>query len=243
MMTVNEVAKLTGVSIRALHHYDELGLLKPVRVTQAGYRLYDEESLSRLQSIMLFKELQFPLKEIARILDSPDFDRNRALEQQIQLLQMRKEHLENLIMLAKGLKMKGTKFMDFKAFDTQKIDEYAAQAKASWGKTEAWQEYEKKSQGRGRDAEADLGKRLMDLMGDIVKKGAPEKAFDEVKALQDFITAHYYTCTDQILESLGRMYAGGGDMTENIDKAWGAGAGGFCNEAIEAYLAKKASNP
>ena len=105
MMTVNEVAKMTGVSVRALHHYDQLGLLKPARVTQAGYRLYDEECLVRLQSILLFKELQFPLKEIARILDSPDFDRNRALEQQIQLLQMRKEHLENLIMLAKGLKM------------------------------------------------------------------------------------------------------------------------------------------
>lgn len=243
MMTVNEVAKLTGVSVRALHHYDELGLLKPVRLTEAGYRLYDEESLSRLQSILLFKELQFPLKEIARILDSPDFDKTRALEQQIKLLQMRKEHLENLILLAKGLKMKGTKFMDFKAFDTKKIDEYAAQAKASWGKTEAWQEYEQKSKGRGRDAEADLGKRLMDLMGDIVKKGAPEKAFDEVKALQDFITAHYYTCTDQIFRSLGQMYAGGGDMTENIDKAWGEGAGSFCHEAIEAYLAKKALNP
>ena len=133
--------------------------------------------------------------------------------------------------------------MDFKAFDTKKIDDYAAQAKASWGKTEAWQEYEKKSEGRSRQNETDLAQQLMALMGEIVKRGAPEKAFDEVKALQDFITRHYYTCTDQILRSLGRMYAGGGDMTENIDKAWGQGAGSFCHEAIEAYLAKKVRNP
>ncbi|MBQ8536975.1 MAG: MerR family transcriptional regulator [Clostridia bacterium] len=243
MMTVNEVSKLTGVSIRALRHYDQLGLLKPARVTQAGYRLYDQASLERLQSILLFKELQFPLKEIARILDSPDFDRNRALEQQIQLLQMRKEHLENLILLAKGLKMKGTKFMDFKAFDTQKIDEYAAWAKASWGKTQAWQEYEQKSQGRSRAEEKALEEQVMALMGAIVQKGQPEAAFEEVKALQGFITANLYTCTDQILRYLGQMYAGGGDVTEHIDAVWGQGAGAFCHEAVESYLAKKGRNP
>ena len=102
MMTVHEVSELTGVSVRALHHYDQLGLLKPAEVTEAGYRLYDEDSLTRLQSILLFRELQFPLKDIGAILDSPSFDRNKALDQQIRLLELQKEHLDNLIDLARG---------------------------------------------------------------------------------------------------------------------------------------------
>ena len=74
MKTVNEVSKLTGVSVRTLHHYDEIGLLKPTSTTEAGYRLYDDTALERLQHILLFRELQFPLKDIKAILDSPDFD-------------------------------------------------------------------------------------------------------------------------------------------------------------------------
>ena len=93
MMTVNEVSKLTGVSIRTLQYYDTIGLLKPIEYTEPGYRLYDDTSLERLQQILLFKELEFPLKEIKKIIDAPNFDRNKALEQQIELLTMKKEHL------------------------------------------------------------------------------------------------------------------------------------------------------
>ena len=102
MMTVNEVSKLTGVSIRTLQYYDTIGLLPPAGYTEAGYRLYDDAAMERLQQILLFRELELPLKEIKRILDSPHFDRNRALEQQIELLTMKKEHLENLILFARG---------------------------------------------------------------------------------------------------------------------------------------------
>ena len=152
MMTVHEVSELTGVSVRALHHYDQLGLLKPAEVTEAGYRLYDEDSLTRLQSILLFRELQFPLKDIGAILDSPSFDRNKALDQQIRLLELQKEHLDNLIDLARGMKLVGVKRMtDFTAFDTKKIDDYAREAKASWGTTPEWKEYEQKSKGRTKE--------------------------------------------------------------------------------------------
>ena len=137
MRTVHEVSKISGVSIRALHHYDRIGLLPATKVTEAGYRLYDDSALERLHHILLFKELQFSLKEIKEILDSPDFDRSKALEQQIKLLELRKEHLENLIDLARGIKAIGVKQMNFETFDTKKIDEYAEQAKASWGKTDA----------------------------------------------------------------------------------------------------------
>ena len=112
-MTVHEVSELTGVSIRALHHYDRIGLLHPAEITGAGYRLYDDTALERLQCILLFKELQFSLKEIKDILDSPDFDYSRALDQQITLLQMKKEHLENLINLAREIKQIGVKKLEF----------------------------------------------------------------------------------------------------------------------------------
>ena len=101
MMTVNEASKLTGVSIRTLQYYDTIGLLPPAGYTEAGYRLYDDTAMERLQQILLFRELEFPLKEIKRILDSPNFDRSKALEQQIELLTMKKEHLETLILFAR----------------------------------------------------------------------------------------------------------------------------------------------
>ena len=150
-MTVNEVSKLTGVSIRTLHYYDQIGLLQPTGITESGYRQYDDTALERLQQILLFRELEFPLKEIKKILDSDGFDRKKAMEQQIHLLELRKEHLQNLIDLAWGIKTIGVKYMSFEAFDTKKIDEYAKQAKEYWGKTNAYREYEQKSAGRSKE--------------------------------------------------------------------------------------------
>ena len=242
MRTVNEVSKLTGVSVRTLHHYDEIGLFKPTEVTEAGYRLYDDTALERLQHILLFKELQFPLKDIKIILDSPDFDRNKALEQQIELLTMKKEHLENLILFARGIKTLGVRNMDFSAFDTKKMDEYAAQAKENWGKTDAYKEFEEKSKDWTEETTGNIAKDMMRLfvefgaMKDL--DPADEKVQVQVKRLQDYITTNFYNCTTQILSGLGRMYAGGGEFTENIDNAGGKGTAEFCHRAIEIYCAK-----
>lgn len=96
MMTVNEVSQLTGVSIRTLQYYDQIGLLHPAGRTKAGYRLYDDAALERLQQILLFRELEFPLREIQRILESPSFDWVKALDQQITLLTLKKQHLDDL---------------------------------------------------------------------------------------------------------------------------------------------------
>ena len=238
-MTVNEVSKLSGVSVRTLHYYDEIGLLRPAQITEAGYRLYGEAELERLQHILLFRELQFPLKEITRILDSSDFDRNRALEQQITLLRMKKEHLDNLIALATGLKTLGVRNMDFTAFDTKKIDEYAAQAKAAWGKADAYREFEKKSKGRTKEDDRKLGEGMMELFaefgGMMDKNPTDELVQAQVRKLQDYITEHYYTCSKEILSVLGEMYSGGGSMTENIDRAGGDGTAEFVTQAIRVY--------
>ena len=158
MWTVHEVSRRTGVTIRTLQYYDRIGLLRPAERTEAGYRLYDEEALERLQQILLFREMEFPLKEIDRILKSPAFDRDKALEQQIALLEMKKEHVERLIALARDIKeKKGERRMDFSAFDTKKMEEYAAQAKASWGQTAEYREYQEKTAGRTREESGALG--------------------------------------------------------------------------------------
>lgn len=243
MITVHEVSKLTGVSIRTLHHYDKLGLLKPVAVTEAGYRLYDESSLIRLQSILLFRELQFPLKDIGRILDSPAFDRNKALDQQIHLLELQKEHIENLIDLAKGIQGMGVKpLTDFRPFDTKKIDEYAREAKASWGTTPEWKEYEQKSKGRTKEQTAAISEGMMDIFRSFgaIREGDPASAEAQalVNRLQGYITENFYTCSDTILLSLSKMYDGGGSMTESIDSVGGPGTGAFAAAAIAVHCKK-----
>ena len=239
MKTVNEVSKLTGISVRTLHHYDEIGLLKPTSVTEAGYRLYDDTSLERLQHILLFKELQFPLKDIKAILDSSDFDRNKALEQQIELLTMKKEHLENLITFARGIKLLGVRYMDFSAFDTKKLDEYAAQAKESWGKTEAYKEFEEKSKNWTEETTGNIAKDMMLLFVEFGQMKDLDPANEEVQAqvkkLQEYITKNFYNCTNQILSGLGQMYACGGEFTENIDSYGGEGTAEFTNKAIQIY--------
>ena len=235
-MTVNEVSKLTGVSIRTLQYYDKIGLLKPTGRTDAGYRLYDDTALEKLQQILLFRELEFPLKEIKNIMESPSFDRKKALEQQITMLTLKKEHLENLISFARGIKAIGVKNMDFSAFDTKKLDEYAKKAKEFYGKTPEYREYEEKAKGRSKQKEEELQARLLGIFaefGEIRQENpASEQAKKLVQKLQDFITEHFYTCTDDILKMLGKMYAGGGEFTENIDNVGGTGTAEFVYRAI-----------
>ena len=242
MMTVHEVSKLTGVSIRTLQYYDRIGLLHPAEYTGAGYRLYDDTALETLQQILLFRELEFPLKDIQRILQSPSFDRQKALEQQITLLELKKEHLDNLIRLARDIQTTGGKTtMDFSAFDTKKMDEYAARAKETWGGTTAYQEYERKAEGRTEAETREISRQMMEIFAEFgaIRNGDPASAEAQalVRKLRDFISAHYYTCTTPILSGLGQMYAAGGEMTQNIDSYGGEGTAAFASRAIRVFCA------
>ena len=240
MKTVTEVSRLTGVSVRTLHHYDAIGLLKPTQITEAGYRLYDETAQERLCMILVYREFGLSLRQIGAILDTPDYDRNRVLEDQIRLMQGKITHLQNRISLAKGIQTIGVKYMDFNGFDSKKIDEYSTQAKALYGKTEAYQEYAQKSRGRSKQQEQDLGGQVMDFftrLGELRNEAPDSEACRNwAKELQSFFTAHFYTCTPQIFRSLAESYAGGGSMNENIDKAGGDGTGAFAKQVIDAYL-------
>lgn len=240
MKTVKEVSKLTGVSIRALHHYDSVGLLKPTQVTGAGYRLYDEVALDRLHMILVYRELGLSLKEIGDILDAPDYNRNRVLEHQIRLMQERINKLQNRITLARGMLVLGVNYMDFEGFDPKKIDEYSQQAKMLYGKTGTYKEFEQKSKGRTQEQEKALGTQVMDFFARLGKmrpcEPDSEAAQNWAKELQTFFTEHFYTCTPQILKSLAESYAGGGSMTENIDRVGGTGTGVFAKQVIDAYI-------
>lgn len=239
MMIVNEVSKLTGVSIRTLQYYDAIGLLKPSKYTESGYRLYDDTALERLQQILLFKELEFSLKEIKEIIDAPNFDRETALEQQIELLTLKKAHLENLIDFARGIKTIGVSKMDFTVFDTKKIDAYTKRAKEQWGETSAYREYEEKAKNMTDVQQKDVINNFMLIFAEFGKLKEQDAASEtvqlQVKKLQDFISEHYYNCSKEILAGLGKMYAGGGEFTENIDSYGGAGTAAFTARAIALY--------
>ena len=239
MKTVKEVSQITGVSVRTLHHYDAIGLLPPTRVTEAGYRLYDDTALQRLQTILLLRQLEFPLKQIQEILDAPNFDPVAALEDQIRLLEMKRTHLDTLIAHAKKLQASGGLHMDFSAFDTTQLDTYAAQAKEKWGKTDAYQEFSQKTKGKTNAQMNAAGDGLMAIFAEIgaIRHLAPDSAEAQalIGKLQAFITEHFYTCTKQILKGLGQMYIAGDSMTENIDRAGGAGTAQFAHEAIEIF--------
>nr|MBQ8245118.1 MerR family transcriptional regulator [Oscillospiraceae bacterium] len=239
MKSVKEIASQTGVSIRTLHHYDAIGLLKPSFVAESGYRYYDEAALERLYLILIFREIGFPLKKIKDILAAPDYDRNRILEQQIALLEKKRDRLEYMANMARGIMLVGIKYLEFGGFDVNKMDEYAAQAKTLYGKTEAYQEYEQKARSRTPETNKAVNDQVMDFfvrlgqLKDLPPESPEVQAW--VKDLQSFFTEHFYTCTPQILKGLGELYAGGGSMTENIDAAGGTGTGEFAREAIEIY--------
>lgn len=242
MKTVREVSRITGVSVRTLHHYDAIGLLKPTAVTEAGYRMYDDAALERLYLILIFREIGFPLKDIRGILDAPDFDRNRVIEEQIGLLEQKVDHLKNRITLARGIKMTGVRFLELDGFDVNKIDDYAAQARTLYGKTDAYKEYTQKSKDRSKEQEKALGDQVMDFFVRLGAMRNEDPGSEAVQAwvaeLQAFFTEHYYTCTPQILKGLGEGYAGGGSLTENIDNAGGKGTGEFAHRAIDIFCSK-----
>ncbi len=242
MKTVNEVSKLTGVSIRTLQYYDKIGLLKPTGYTEAGYRLYDDAELETLQQILLFKELEFPLKDIKDIITRSDFDKTKALEQQIELLELKKEHIENLLNLCRYLKARGVRHLNFTAFDSSKLDEYSRRAKEQWGQTPEYKEFEQKSKGWTKEYESGLMADFYELFrefGDL-KDGDPAsaEAQAQVKRVQDFITENMYTCSNEILYYLSQWYVGGGEVTQNIDELGGKGTAEFVHRAIAVYCGK-----
>ena len=122
MMTVKEISELTGISVRTLHYYDEIGLFTPTEKSEAGYRLYDDKALENLQQILFFREFDIPLKEIKAVIKNPDLDRNRILQMQRDMLVAKKARMERLISDIDDI-LKGDNKMDFAVFSKTEMEE------------------------------------------------------------------------------------------------------------------------
>jgi len=236
-LQIKEFAAFTGVSVRTLHYYDEIGLLTPSYVDEhSGYRFYDEGALLRMQEILFYRELDFPLKSIKAILSSPNYDKAKALQEQKILLTLKKERLERLISAIDGA-AKGENIMN--AFSNAEFEKYKNEAKERWGHTDAYREYEVKTTGQSTEQMQAAGDGLMNIFKEFgaIRHLSPADtcAQELVAKLQGYITDHYYTCTKQILFGLGQMYAAGDEMNNNIDKAGGDGTGAFARDAITIY--------
>ncbi len=238
-----DFADLTGVSVRTLHYYDEIGLLQPGFVDEkSGYRFYDEKSLQRMQQILFYRELDFPLKTISRILSSPNYDKQKALQDQKRLLVMKKERLERLICALEEAERGET--INMSVFDNKELEakreEYAKEAEARWGATDAYKESQKKTAAYGKEKWSELQEGMSDLIrtfGAAMSQGRPpqdEAVQTLVQQWKDFISSNYYTCTNEILAGLGQMYVADERFKKNMDREQ-EGTAEFMAEAIRIY--------
>ena len=242
--TVKEISRLCGVSVRTLHYYDEIGLLHPAETTEAGYRLYGPEEISRLQQILFFRELDFPLQEIQSILDCPSFDANQALARHRSLLHMKKERLEGLIGLIDSI-LKGEKDMSLKEFDNHAIEaaqkEYAQEAKERWGNTEAYQESQRKTAAYTKKdwdrVQQEMESLFRSFAANMDQSPDSPAVQETVAAYQSYLSRNFYVCGNEMLMGLGEMYLADTRFQQNIDRH-GDGLTQFIAEAIRVYCSR-----
>ena len=240
-MQIKEFAIATGVSIRTIHYYDEIGLLTPAYVDKiTGYRYYDENSILRMQEILFYRELDFSLKSIKEILTSPNYDKNKVLHEQKELLILKKERLEKII-FAIDAAMEGENVMS--VFDNSEFEKYKNEVKEKWGQTEAYKEHSEKTKTYSKEKWNNLASgmdEIMTMFSVCMKNGNEansKEAQELVRKLQNHISENYYHCTNEILVSLGGMYVADERFKNNIDKH-AIGTAEYISKAINFYCKK-----
>ncbi len=241
-MQINKFAKLCGVSVRTLHYYDEIGILKPSDVDEhTGYRFYNEKSFLRMQEILFYRELDFSLNSISDILSSPNYEKEKALYDQKKLLILKKERLERLISAIDSA-VKGENVM--KAFDNSEFEKYKSEVRQRWGNTVAYKEYTEKSKDYTQEKWRSIDKGMNDILSefaDCMHSGNPPQSIEAkllTKKLQQYICDNYYTCSDEILSGLGQMYVADERFKKNIDKS-AEGTAEYISKAIDCYCKNK----
>ena len=253
--TINRIAQTAGVTLRTLRYYDRIGLLVPSGRTEAGYRLYSDDDLDKLQQILFFRELDFPLEKIGRLMEDPAFDRKEALNMQIRFLEKRAERYLKLTKLAKKTlqNLEGGKKMDkkemFKAFDYDKMMEeqkqYEDEVKDRWGSTEAYRiskertsKYTKEDWERiGAESEGNL-KEMIECFTSGVPYDDPRMmaVCDNARAQ---MSKNFYPCSLEMYSNLGNMYIADERFTAFYDK-FAPGLAAYYNEAIQHYCITRA---
>lgn len=239
-MTVKEVADLAGISVRTLHYYDDIGLLVPDEITDSGYRLYSDENLETLQQILFFKELDFPLKEIKTIINSPAFDRQKALWFQRKMLLEKRKRIDKMIStIDKTIQhTKGDMPMSnkekFQGFDFSR-NPYENEVRKIWG-DEAIDQTNKKinhmSKAEQKELSAQMNAIYRNLGGLKEMSPASDKAQAAIKEWYDFLNDHTgYHYSLEAFKGLGQMYVEDERFTQNIDQ-FGEGLTKFMRDAM-----------
>ena len=246
MYMINEISKLTGVTIRMLHHYDKIGLLVPSKRNNSNYRVYSEEDVARLYQILLFKELEFTLKDIKRILDDEGFDREEALKVHKKLILEKKNRLEKIIeSIDDTIRNIGGKTMskkDFKAFSYDEIrnhqEKYKEETEQKYGKSDAYKESKEKTSKYSKNDWENIMEDAGVIYEELAKLMGRNPANDEVQVLvqkwRDYISNNFYNCTIEIFRGLALMYVADERFTNNIDK-YGKGLAKFLSDAMNIY--------
>ena len=242
-LSVSEAAKRAGVSVRTLHYYDEIGLLKPSETTMAGYRFYDEGAMASLQQILFYRELDVPLEQIGHILSAPDHDRTEALQKHRRLLLMKRQRLDDMLRLVDetigGIAMYEERPKPTQADWEAVKEQYAQEAAERWGNTEAFLESRAKHARYTPEQEARILAEQEEIFQAFGACTDPEgeEAMALVKRWQEHITLYHYSCTDGILACLGQMYVNDPKFRESLDK-YGPGTARKMSGAIAAYCRK-----
>lgn len=240
MRAVNQVAKLAGISVRTLHYYDDIGLLEPTATTPAGYRQYSDNDLEKLWQIMFYKELDFPLEEIKRILGNPNYNKQDALKKHRQLLTQKKKRLEELIAsidksIEKGFDVNMLKTFDMKDFEAHK-KQYAEEAAQKYG--DAYIKSNEKTSKYSKEQWEIIMKEAQSIyeeLADNMDKDVDSPIVQElIEKWRKHINQNYYECTLEIFKGLGEMYVADVRFTKNIDKTK-VGLAAFIKKAIDYY--------
>lgn len=249
--TVGQVARAARVTVRALHHYDEIGLLSPSGRTPAGYRRYSDADLERLQLIRYYRELGFPLDEIAVILDDPGADPAAHLRRQHELLTGRIGKLQEMVaaielaMEARRMNVRLTPEERFEVFGDFDPDAHAEEAERRWGGTEAYRQsaervgrYSKEDWLRNKAENEDWARRFAELMASGAPADSPE-AMALAEEHRQLITRWFYDCSYEIHTGLASMYVADPRFTAYFEKIR-PGMAEYLSEAIQANAINRA---
>ena len=245
-MTVHQVAELTGITIRALHYYDEIGLLKPTKADKTKYRLYSENDLEKLQQILFYREVGFSLKEIKELLSAPIYSKREALERHSELLMLRKKKIEELICLVNDT-LAGKNNYSFAAFSNSEIsalqEKYRNEVIERWGSTHEYQEFstffslkaEKERNRKWNDflmRSQGIFERLAEFQGEEPTLAAVQSIVVEWR---EYISENFYPCSDDMLMNLGALYQTDERFSAYINRFATWNVAEFFGEAIKIH--------
>lgn len=241
--TVQQLARVSGVSVRTLHYYDEVGLLKPARVAKNGYRQYEEQDLVKLQQILFFRELEFSLDDIQKMMASPTFDRERALQDQKHLLGLKRKRLDALMKtidttlksMSKQQTMNDDELYD--AFKDDDVKQYQDEVKQRWGNSDAYKqsmERTSKMTKKEMDKLKEDGKKHTQALADSMDKGPTHPDVQALIAKSHAGVNFFYDCSLDMFRKLGEMYVQDPRFTAYYEK-FRPGMAVFMRDAIAHY--------